>query len=202
MIPNGLLSQIIITALSVGIIVSYVMPTFDKIATHQNEIDTYKAEQEKVSAVNTKLSQLSASINNISSDNQERLLTYMPDSIDTIDVPRTLEAISLAAGVTINEITYQDTSDQDSALALLEAEPTIQPKTERFTLDVDCSYSQFKQLLFLLEQNEFPLEVTDMEVTKKEGGNLNVKLLLTTYSHTYGGSAPVSDGTVNEAITL
>lgn len=182
MIPRGLLMQIAITILSVGIIVSYVKPTFDLIGKNQNQIGVYKEELVKVAEVNDKLAQLSSNVSAIDAVDQRRLLTYMPDIVDTIVVPRTLEAIAEESGVILKNVTSEsETKKTSSSDTVSVVDPTIQPQAAIFAMAVEGSYDQLKKLLQLLEQNEYPLEVTSLKITKLDGGFLAIDLTITTY---------------------
>jgi hypothetical protein len=195
MIPKGLLMQIAITILSVGIIASYVKPTFDLIDKNQNQIGVYKEELVKVAEVNDKLSKLSASMSSIDAADQKRLLTYMPDTVDTIVVPRTLEAIAKESGVILRKVSNEsEDSNKSSVEEVATSDPTLQPKAVMFTMGVEGSYAQLKKLLQLLEQNDYPLEVTSLKITKLDGGFLGVTLTITTYSR----QLPGESDTINE----
>ena len=189
--------QIAITILSVGIIVSYVKPAFDLIAKNQNQIGVYKEEFVKVAEVNAKLAQLSSDVSAIDAVDQRRLLTYMPDIVDTIVVPRTLEAIAEESGVTLKNVTSESESENknsSSADTTSTVDPTIQPQAAIFAMAFEGSYDQLKKLLQLLEQNEYPLEITSLKITKLEGGFLSVDMTITTYSR----HIPDESDTINE----
>lgn len=192
MIPNGLITQIAITALSLGIVFSYVKPTFDTIGTYQDQIGTYQAEQQKVREVNNQLSGLVSRLNSIDSESQRRLLTYLPDQVDTLAVPRTIEAVALEAGVVLGDITHegveQDQGDRTSQEPQYVEENTggeALPDKEDFAVSVQGSYEQVKTFLRLLEQNEFPLEVVELEVAQTQPNLLTLGLLVRTYSHNF-----------------
>ena len=195
MIPRGLLMQIAITILSVGIIVSYVKPAFDLIAKNQNQIGVYKEEFVKVAEVNAKLAQLSSDVSAIDAVDQRRLLTYMPDIVDTIVAPRTLEAIAEESGVTLKNVTSEtETKKTSSSDTVSVVDPTVQPQAAIFAMAFEGSYDQLKKLLQLLEQNEYPLEITSLKITKLEGGFLSVDMTITTYSR----HIPDESDTINE----
>ncbi len=190
MIPNGLLTQIAIIILSVGIIVTYVKPTMDVIDGHQDQIATYQVERDSVREVNGKLASLVSRVNSIDADSQLRLLTYLPDEVDTIAVPRTIEAIAIQSGVVLDKVAHE-TADENNTQAVsadpqyVEEGPStaVPPDFEEFGVSIQGSYEQMKTFLRLLEQNEFPLEVTGIEVTQSELGILSVQLTIKTYSH-------------------
>ena len=182
MIPNGLFTQIGIAVLSVGIIVSYIRPTFTNIAVKQDQIAVYQVERAKVSEVNTQLSSFMSTISNISPTDNRKLLTYMPDTVDVIGVPRDIEFITEEVGVLLKQISYEGLEDirygdeEDPATSL-------RPLPYLFSVSFEGSYEQIKGVLQLLEQNEYPLEVRELDINKVEGGFLAASLTLATYGH-------------------
>ena len=190
MIPKGLFAQIAMVVVSIAIIITYVEPAFSEIGEVQDNIAVYKTEREKVSKVNDQLNALLETQKSVSLVDQNKLLTYMPDAenIDTIAVPRDLALIALQAGVLYRNASYVGTADvkkspksdeQSSAPGTL----AELPKPYRFSFTVEGTYNQLKNLFRLLEQNHYPLEVTELSVQKIEGGFLNVDMQLTTYAY-------------------
>ncbi len=186
--PTGLFSQLALIVLSLGIIFTYIQPTLDGVKSTQNTIGIYKTEREKVANVNAKLDRVSATLNSINADDQRRLLTYMPDAVDTVAVPRDVKAIADKAGVILTQIKYAGPKETTSNSAyvdpsLLAVAPDTSKESEAhfFTVDFEASYEQLKQVLADLERNAYPLEVHQLTVEKTEGGFLSVTLKIVTY---------------------
>ncbi len=186
--PTGLFSQIALIILSVGIIFTYITPTLDEIKKTQDTITVYKTEREKVSDVNLKLDQIASRLNSINTDDQKKLLTYMPDSVDTVAVPRDIKAIADKNGLILKQIKYvgpQEAAEQSTfvdpgMIAALPAEST-DPEAHTFAVEFEAAYEQIKQFLGDLEQNGYPLEVHDLVIEQTEGGFLSVKMKVVTY---------------------
>ncbi|HEY0964799.1 MAG TPA: hypothetical protein VGE31_03305 [Candidatus Paceibacterota bacterium] len=196
MIPNGLVSQIAITVLSAGIIVTYVKPTMDTIGQYQDQIAIYQEERQKVKEVNDTLSTLASRVNSIDSTSQRRLLTYMPDTIDTIGVPRTIEAITLQSGVFLNTIsddTKENGGEEEIQYVDEAAAAGATPDAREFIVSISGTYEQLKEFLRLLEQNEFPLEVVKLEVAQSQPGLLTAELVVRTYSHNFEDNSAAED---------
>lgn len=184
MIPKGLFTQIGMVIVSIGIIITYVEPAFSDIGKVQDSIGVYRSEKEKVAQVNSQLDALLETQKSVSLVDQNRLLTYMPDAedIDPISIPRDLALIALQAGVIYKEASFIGFDP----VSVSNANPNIsqEPTPYRFSYAVEGTYSQVKNLFSLLEQNNYPLEVTDMTIEKLEGGFLSVTMQLTTYAYT------------------
>ena len=187
--PTGLFSQIALIILSLGIIFTYIKPVLGEIGSLQDTITVYQAERQKVSDVNQKLERVSSAVNAISIDDQRRLLTYIPDQVDSVAVPRDLNSIAQSAGVILSSIQYE--GPQESSAESEYVDPAsfdatsgffdFKPEAHVFTFEFEASYEQVKAVLALIEKNAYPLEVHEMVIEQTEGGFLSVNLKLITY---------------------
>jgi hypothetical protein len=183
MMSKNLFIQVAMIAISIGIIITFVNPTFSEIGEQQDDILVYQTEQQKVSGVNNQLSSLITSLNNVASDDYRRLLTYMPDEVDTIAVARDLSLVSRQAGVlyisAVSRGVVTNANSPDNA----SSQDFIQPKEHMFSLNVEGTYDTVKNLFALLEQNNYPIEVQNVNVQKKGGGLLSVEIGLSVYAY-------------------
>lgn len=186
--PTGLLSQIALIFLSLGIIFTYMSPTLDGVKKNQDTIAVYQTERAKVADVNLKLDQISMRLNSIGADDQRRILTYMPDTVDTVAVPRDIKSIADEAGIALAQIKYIGPEEiaTDAAFVdpmLIDAVPATpeNPEAHTFAVDFEASYEQIKQFLDNLEMNAYPLEVHEMVIELTEGGFLSVSMKIVTY---------------------
>lgn len=182
MIPKGLTTQIGMLIVSAGIIFTYVQPAFGEVAKIQDNIQTYQIERDKVVSVNSQLSRLMAQMESVSNDDQRRLLTYMPDSVDEINVSRDLLLITIPSGVLYKDVRYTGLADRASKKNRAATEEESGPEGHQFSLSVEGTYEQIKNLFRLIEQNNYPLEVRGVEISKLDGGFLGADLILVTYS--------------------
>jgi Tfp pilus assembly protein PilO len=188
MMPTGLFSQISLIILSVGVVFTYVTPTLDEIKKTQDTITVYETEREKVSDVNLKLDQVASTLNSISTEDQRKLLSYMPDSVDTVSVPRDIKAIADKNGLILEQISYIGPEEPAIAATFIDPSQTTgasqqssDPETHTFSVEFESSYEQIKQFLSDLEKNAYPLEVHDLVIEQTEGGFLSVDMKLVTY---------------------
>lgn len=193
MMSKNLFVQIGMIVLSVGIIITFVEPTFTKIGELQDDIVVYQAEQDKVSGVNAQLSSLIGVLNSVPAADQRKLLRYMPDEVDTISVVRDLLLISEEAGVV-----YLSAAPAGEADSLQDQEERLSssvalPREYLFNLSVEATYDQMKTLFRLIEQNDYPLEVHGVSVATKEGGFLTVDISLSAYAHNDGAPSKESE---------
>ncbi|MCD5381000.1 MAG: hypothetical protein LR008_00305 [Candidatus Pacebacteria bacterium] len=180
MIPKGLFSQVGMIVVAAAILITYVQPAFDGIASVQDSIEVYNQEIGKVVDVNSNLATLVTKLQSVSNEDQRQLITYMPDSVDVIAVPRDLTLITNEAGVLYKNAIY--VGEIDSA-ASESAKHMQLPSQHSFTLAVEGTYSQFKNLFRLLEQNHYPLEVREANIQQIDGGFLTAQIDLIVYSY-------------------
>lgn len=181
MIFNSFVTQIGMLILGVGIIFTYVKPTFAEIGTMQSAIAQYQEEQEKVNEVNAQLSSLVAKVNVITVSDMRALMTYMPDMVDHVAVSRDIFTIAEIAGVYLKDVSYDG---EIVASAAPEAGPQLQPTEYAFSTNISGTYDQVKYFLQLLEQNNYPLDIQEMSLVGTEIGLINADMVLITYSHT------------------
>lgn len=193
MIPYGLFSQTLFILLSIALVFTYIKPTLTEIDATQDKIETYMTEIDKVSTVNAKLASLVSSYDSISQSDRLRLLAYMPDEVDTIAVPRDLNAIATQAGVIVRGIEYggslkggdnqvvSDLTVFDPSVAPAPEQTSKEPEGHMFTLEFEGSYAQLKSILTMMEENAYPLEIHEMNINRTEGGFLTVKMDIVTY---------------------
>jgi hypothetical protein len=179
MMPYGLFAQVVMIAVSVAMIFTYIKPSFTQMTDTQNTITVYQEEISKVAQVNEKLQSLVGEMEGVSSDDKKRLLAFMPDSVDTIAIPRDIQAIADDVGVLVRDISYE------GPIKILPSvdgttDPSI-PEQHIFELSFESSYGQLKQVLKAFEENRYPLEVSKLDITKTEGGFLNVAMQIISY---------------------
>lgn len=182
MMFRGLFSQIVTVLLAIGIAFFYIEPTFNEIGKMQDDMALYQQEREKVDAVNTQLSALVSGLNSVEESDQRKLVNYIPDEVDPIAVPRLLQIIANQAGLLFNSFGY----DGVDFRAIQNAENSAvkdYPVPHTFTISVEGTYGQIKNMLELMERNEYPLEVHNLDIKVLEGNFLSADMTVITYSH-------------------
>ena len=181
MIPKGLFAQIGMIIVSIAIVVTYVQPTFENMAKVQDDIAVYKAERDKVVKVNSDLASLVTQLEQVSTADLLRLDTYMPSALDPIAIPRDLALITAEAGVIYNSASFE--GKVDAGRDADDSRTVSEPAAYLFNLSVEGTYSQLKNLFRLLEQNNYPLEVSNLTIERSEGSFLTANISLVTYEH-------------------
>lgn len=176
---NSIVTQVIVLGLALAIAFTYIKPTLAEIGARQDEIQKTKTELETINAVNNRLNDLVKGVEAIPQVDKTALFTYIPDKVDEVRVLKDLSSIAAIVGVAIRNISYdgQDTSAQEVE------NTTFSPIGHVFSITVISSYDKVKKFLALLEQNEYPLEITTLELLPIDGGYLELNLTIMTYAH-------------------
>lgn len=174
---NSVLFQVLVLGISIAIGYLYVYPTFTEIGETQDAIVQYETELGNITAVNAQLANLVQRTNTLSSADRQKLDQYLPSTLDTIAIPRTIQIIADEVGVILNNIgpvavrtTNQSGDEFGSA-----------PQVAQFSVQVSGTYEQIKRLLRLLEQNEYPLEINELTLTNPDGGFIAADFTIIVY---------------------
>lgn len=179
MIPKGLFAQIAVIIVAIAIVWLNVKPSFEKVKNTQNDIETYQTEREKIVVVNSQLATLVTKMDSISTEEQRRLLTYLPNVIDELRISRDIMLIAKEAGVIYRDVQY---AGEEGVSSNIRDEANITPISHFFTLSVEGTYDQVKNLFVQLELNDYPLEVRDVSIAKAEGDFLTTSVTIATYA--------------------
>lgn len=166
--PAGAFIQIVLLIVSVVIGFTYLKPTFLDIQSLQDEKQRYIDERTRVDEVNRLLQSLVNEYESVSVDNLRKLNAYIPDSIDELEIMRTIMAVSEESEVNVESIsiessgTYAGSEDDDNNY-----------QTGEFSVSLSGPYDNMKPFLARLERNASPLLVSNIEI----GPNNNVNVV-------------------------
>lgn len=183
MIGKGLFSQVAIIAVAMVIIFMYIRPTFIKVGGTQEDITRYQEERDKVVNVNSLLANLVAKMDSVPPDDQLRLKTYLPDSVDEISVSRDLFLITKTAGASYKSVDFSKSAKESTKTDPTTSKENSLPVAHEFTLSVDGTYDQLKTLFVKLAENNYPLEVQEVHISREGSSFLTAEITLVTYSY-------------------
>lgn len=197
MIPQGLIAQIGMLILSVGIFFSYIQPTYNAISATNEQIDTIKIERDKVSSVNDMLNSHLAKAQELTAEERRGMDVYLPASIDSVAVQRDLLSIATEANIQLAGLAVGEVipaAVTDGTETSVSKYTKLQRQT--FTTTFSVSYQNLKYFLGLLETNNYPLFVRDLVITENttEGnraGTVGVELVVETYGFSLPDEAPL-----------
>lgn len=175
-----ILQQIIVGALSLGLIFFFIQPKLAEIRTEQAKIEEYRKAVENATEYNQLLSQFINQINAISRADVAALERFLPVEVDTVSVARDLNAIAQQNNLLVRtiEVTEDDGAftgfvqniqapvsddDPDSAPRAV-VNPEADLVAHDITIELVGSYDNFKDFLVATEGNAYPLFVTEFVV--------------------------------------
>ncbi len=190
MFSNSPVVQLFMIAVSVGIVMLFVMPTIDSFRAQQDRIAQYNDERLRVEEVTSLLNQHINTINNLPISGRQALERYMPNSIDEIAVMRDIESMVQAAGLSVTRLDYSPADSGDGNVSTDGEETAIDPvlsnlQSAVFTLAVNTDYEGVKRLLRIIESNNYQFLIREASIAPSgEGAVLSATLRMEVYTLT------------------
>ena len=200
MIPQGLIAQIGMIIVSVGIYFSYIQPTFNAVSATNEQIEIIKIEREKVSSVNDQLNSLIVKSQELTVDEKRGMDAYLPAVIDPVTVQRDILLIAKEANIELTDLSADEVIMPSETTATEESDSGYtQLQRQKFVVTFAVPYQNLKYFLGLLELNNYPLYVRELNIKedkaeKSQTNSLGVELVL----ETYGFSVPQGDPVPSE----
>lgn len=176
-----LIQQVIILALSFGIIFLFIQPKLIELREVQSEVSQYGEAIANATQFADLLQTQLNQVTTISRADDQALETFLPRTLDHIAVARDLQTIASRSGIQTLALSYGD-AETDAPVREIQASDSFigsegdtldfEPPTESptvltrtlFTLEVQGTYTQFVRFLRALEANVYPLFVTDIAI--------------------------------------
>jgi len=184
----SLFMHVVMIGIVVGIGILYIKPTVEVIGENQDTKATFAREVDRVSAVNTRLAQKVAEINAIPLDDRRKLATYLPDTLDSIAVMRTVESMMEGISITPTSLEFDGV-----------ATPAGQSESSASSLEsgsISLSFETDEPSLFVffstIEQNEFPFIIKEASISPTDEGTISAEFVFTVFSLPVATSGVVS----------
>ena len=171
---NSFFTQIVMTAIALGLLFFYVHPTFTNIGDIQKSIQLYQNEIEKVMEVNAKLKSHTERLNGMLQSDLASLMTYMPNTVDDMAVSADILNMAVEADVYLESVRFNKGVSTAAA-----ARPTTK---HTFVLGITGTYENIKSFLAKLEMNNYPLEIHNFVLSASETDLMKANLSVVTYS--------------------
>ena len=191
------ITQIILTVIALIIVFMYIQPKLLSIRETQDELFQYADASNKATELNAQLSQLVGIEQSFRTSDKVALNEYLPSVIDDMGVMSDIETMARQSGIRIIEMSAGELElPVDDALFQGERIETEKTSHLDFGIQLNGPYESMKAFLQRLEQNKYPLEITefsfgefsneDIAVVKPDvslGGNYEMTLRTYAYSH-------------------
>lgn len=164
------ITQIALILVSVLIIFGYVKPTFENISVLQDEVFQYQDAVAKASQFNGLLGELIATERSFSSSNVRDLDTFLPSTIDEVQVMSDIVTIAQSAAVSVSALAAGPSITPSEAVFHTEDDAVQQSPIayQDFNFVVEGDYAEVKAFLARMEANAYPLEVVAAGITATE----------------------------------
>lgn len=167
-----LITQIVLVALSLILIVTFLKPAFADMKVKQDDLFLYKDTVAKVEELNRTLQGLVATKNAFSEKDLNTLNSFIPEKIDSLKVMRDIESIFKVMKTPLltlspSEIvapTQNGEVEFESALELPEAIPVAKTVYQDFSITFASTYAETKKVLEMMERNQTLLEVIEFSL--------------------------------------
>lgn len=170
----GRILPIILILIAVGAFVGYVSPTYTKtILPLQAQIKNYDSALRAAEDFNTKEAELATQRNAIPPESIARLMAYLPDGVDNIQLILDLNALASATGVRLSDFNVRSsegvTSDQSKGQLALQP-GTSSTENLLITVKATGTYSSFRTFLNGIEHSLRPLDLIQIAIAPSPTG--------------------------------
>jgi hypothetical protein len=179
----------IIVILAIGLFFGYVKPTWDgEITTARSEIDSYNSALAASDRFSAKEAALEQERDSLPADGLARLNTFLPDSVDNIQLILDLNALAQRSGMTLSNFTTSAAPNLPDATTATSSANTgaigaNASPVDYLTLSVNATgtYASFRKFLSGVEQSLRPLDVTTLTVNDSDTGVYTYQMTLKFY---------------------
>jgi hypothetical protein len=163
---------ILLIIFAIGIFVGYINPVYTKsIMPLQTQVKQYKNTLLAAEDFNRKEAQLATERNAIPADAVARLLAFLPDGVDNIQLILDLNALASRTGVKLSDFNIKSSEDSGSGNgpSPLESGGATTDHIE-ITLRATGTYDAFRTFLSSVERSLRPLDLVQITITDSATG--------------------------------
>ena len=157
------ITQIVLFITAVVLVLTYIQPTFIAIKETQDEIFQYSDASDKATELNAQLARLLGVEQSFRQSDMIALDEYLPTSLDDMEIMADVATMADASGIQVISLTSEEVALPAEDI-LFEGERIVSDGTSHLdvVLEVSGTYQGFKNMLRLIEQNKYPLEIVDL----------------------------------------
>jgi hypothetical protein len=177
----------IVVLLAIGLFFGYVRPAWEgEVAETRAEIASYNNALEAAARFQQKQAALEQERNKLPPEQLERLNTFLPDSVDNIQLIVDLNALASRSGVTLSNFVTSSVPNESNLGGNSSSNGTLTsnvPPVDSLTLTMSAAgtYSSFRTFLSGIEQSLRPLDLVGLVVTNSETGVYTYQITLKFY---------------------
>ena len=164
---------IILIAISGGLFLTWIDPTYSEIRVLQAERERYDETIEKTAEIREFRQQVQARYNNISEENLIRLERLLPDHIDNIQLILDIDNVAAQNGMSIQDIRIEGNESQAEADTInsIETGATELVGSIGFRFSVVTTYDNFKRFFDDLSNSLRVVDITSLGISAIQDEN-------------------------------
>ena len=196
MARTSLLVHIVMIVIAGTIGFLYIYPMIGQIRENQDTAVTFSREVTRVSAVNTQLDQKLSAINSIPLADKQKLITYMPDTLDDVSFLRTMEAILIDSGIEPSSLNFggggsgddndNDIQGQEAQMDSFGEINNVVESPKTIQSDISVSFETDETTLYnffnAVENSAVPFVVKSAVLAPSEGGGITAELVYSVHA--------------------
>ena len=182
---NNRVLSILAILIAIGIFFAYVRPTWNgSIAVAKSAIASDDSALVAASEYTSQQNELASARNAIRSSDLSRLTSFLPDSVDNVELILSLNALAARSGLSLSNIDVTTNTQSTSATPAVGA-MSVSTTNPVSSVDVSLSavgtYSALQTFLAGVERSERLLDVRDIVVKSSDTGVYNYQMTLRLY---------------------
>ncbi|MBU1293076.1 hypothetical protein KJ819_03370 [Patescibacteria group bacterium] len=163
------LLPVVLILAAIGLFAGYIHPTYTgNITALSAEIDNYKLALEAAKRFKQKEVQLATEKDQLSAEQLLRLETFLPDSVDNVQLILDLNSLAARSGVQLSDFDVAQNKEEGNTFDTSQ----LGPQTPYDSLDLSVSavgsYAAFRTFLEGVENSLRPLDVVEIVVKDSE----------------------------------
>lgn len=171
---------LIFILVSVGVFIFFVDPQYNEIKEINKTIEENRDLIELAEELRRERDTLQEQYNNISSQDREKLLKILPDTVDNVRLILDINNIAEDFGIAITNIGVQGNEEQQGGGSLTDKSGKNYG-TIGITFSVSARYDVFKQFMQKLENSMRLVDIESFSVSTGDGVFYNFNVSMNTY---------------------
>lgn len=176
----GLITPILLVALSVGAFMLYIDPTYTEVRVLQEDVAKHNEALDKANELRELRGALEDKRNGIDDTNVERLLKLLPNNLDSVRLVLDLDAIAIKYGMRLANLSIEEKLDTPTR-GELSAADTRKYNEINIGFTVKGSYTNIRSFIRALESSLRLVDIESISFTEEAEGLYTFKIDLKTY---------------------
>lgn len=177
---TGLITPILLVALSVGAFIWYIDPTYAEIRALQEDVAKHDEALGKANELRELRGALEDKRNNIDDAQVDRLLKLLPNNLDSVRLVLDLDAIAIKYGMRLSGLTIEEKVDAPPQGELSQGD-SQKYNSINIGFGVKGSYSNIRSFIRALEASLRLVDVESITFASEAEGIYDFKIDLKTY---------------------